>query len=283
MMTYYAAVGGDLVPEFYEQARDGMAETSCFRSKNNSCLAHFHSSIELVYVLEGTLSAVLDGQRHDVSKGGLLITSGYAVHRYFTEHASDAIFIIIPLSFVPALEKSLANKRFKSPIYREETGELSVLIPLIHKRWESLGLEARRGFSQLVLGMLTDRVGLDAVPSQAPAGLMRSMLVYLQENCAGRIPMDQVAHHFGYSRSRLSHLFRDNFGCSYTEYTNSLRCRRAAQLLTNSDLGQLEVSLATGFECIRTFYRAFRKCYGMTPRQYARSLNQPGGMNAAHP
>ena len=268
--------------EFYEQARDDMGQTYCFRSKNNSCLAHFHSSIELVYIMEGTLSAVLDGQRHDVNKGGLLITSGYTVHRYFTEDTSDAIFFIIPLPFVPTLEKSLSNKRFKSPVYQEEAGELSALIPPIYKRWESLGQEARRGFSQLLLGILMDRVGLDVMPFTAPAGLMRSMLVYLQENSAGKMTMDQVAHHFGYSRSRLSHLFRNNFGCSYTEYMNSLRCRRAAQLLADSELGQLEVSLATGFECIRTFYRAFRKCYGMTPRQYAHS-NQPGVLPSAHP
>lgn len=268
--------------EFYEQARDDMAQTLCFRSWNNGCMPHFHSSIELVYAVDGRMSAVLDGQRYDVSKGELLITSGYTVHRYFTEGFSDVIIFIIPVPFVPSLEKVLANKRFASAIYHDAGGELHTLIPLMQRRWETLGAEAKRGFSQLLLGILMDRVGLCSMPMKAPAGLMRNMLSYLQENSASDLTMEKLARHLGYSRSRLSHLFRDNFGCSFSEYVNSLRCRRAAQLLAQSDLKQLEIAMMTGFDCIRTFYRAFHRCYGMTPRQYVRSLSLPEDQKEAH-
>jgi AraC-like DNA-binding protein len=246
-------------------------------------MPHFHSSIELVYAVDGVLCAILDGQRHDVPTGSLLITSGYTVHRYYTEKFSEVIVWIIPVSFVPVLEKQLANKRFSQAVYSDAGGELSTLVPLMYNRWEELGIEARRGFCQLLLGILMDRVGLADMPIKAPAGLMRNMLAYLQENSASALSMEKLARHLGYSRSRLSHLFRDNFGCSFSDYVNSLRCRRAARLLMQSDLTQLEISLITGFECIRTFYRAFHKCYGMTPKQYLRSANQPGNTPAAHP
>ena len=271
------------MPELYEQARDDMEQAVCFHSKNNGCLPHFHSSIELVYVTDGMMSAILDGQRVDVPAGSLLITSGYTVHRYFTEGTSDVVVFIIPLSFVPILEKALANKRFTLPLYQDEGGELSVLIPLIKSRWDALGIESRRGFCQLMLGLLMERVELAAMPIKAPAGLMRNMLSYLQENSATDLSMEKLARHLGYSRSRLSHLFRDNFGCSYSDYVNSLRCRRAARLLAQSDLTQLEIALSTGFECIRTFYRAFQKCYGMTPKQYIRSLSLIPGAMEEHP
>ncbi len=271
------------MPEVYEQFRDDMEQTFCFRSRNNSYMPHFHSSIELVYVAEGMMSAILDGQRHDVGKGNLLITSSYTVHRYFTEGTSDVIVLIIPVSFVPILEKALANKRFSRPVYEDEGGEMSALIPLMQSRWDTMGMEAKRGFSQLLLGILMDRVGLADMPIKAPAGLMRNMLSYLQENSASSLSMEKLARHLGYSRSRLSHLFRDNFGCSYSDYVNSLRCRRAARLLAQSDLTQLEISLMTGFECIRTFYRAFHKCFGMTPKEYVRSLGHREGTPAVHP
>lgn len=282
-MTNCAVKGVNAVPEVYEQFRDDMEQTYCFRSKNNGCLPHFHSSIELVYVSEGMMSAVLDGQRVDVPKGGLLITSGYTVHRYFTETTSDVIVFIIPISFVPILEKALANKRFAAPVYDDAGGELAALIPMIQSRWDMLGTESRRGFSQLLLGILIERVGLAAMPIKAPAGLMRNMLSFLQENSASDLSMEKLARHLGYSRSRLSHLFRDNFGCSYSDYVNSLRCRKAARLLAQSDLTQLEIALSTGFECIRTFYRAFQKCYGMTPKQYVRSISHGPNASKEHP
>ncbi len=271
------------MPELYEQSRDDMEQAICFRSRNNSCLPHFHSSTEIVYVVGGMLSAILDGQHYDVPRGSLLIASGYTVHRYYTDTASDVIVWIIPISFVPVLEKPLANKRFAKAVYADVGGEISALIPLMYERWNEMGVEARRGFSQLLLGILMDRVGLADMPIKAPAGLMRNMLAYLQENSASSMSMEKLARHLGYSRSRLSHLFRDNFGCSFSDYVNSLRCRRAAMLLMQSDLTQLEISFMTGFECIRTFYRAFQKCYGMTPKQYVRTVGQPGNTPAAHP
>ena len=271
------------MPEIYEQARDDMEQAVCFDAINNSCLPHFHSSIELVYITDGMMSAILDGQRVDAPKGALLLTSGYTVHRYFTDETSNVIVFIIPLSFVPILEKAMANKRFAAPLYHDEGGELSVLIPLIKERWDALGIESRRGFCQVILGLIMERVGLAAMPMKAPAGLMRNMLSYLQENSAADLSMEKLARHLGYSRSRLSHLFRDNFGCSYSDYVNSLRCRRAARLLEQSDLTQLEIALTTGFECIRTFYRAFQKCYGMTPKQYMRSLSLSPNSASKHP
>lgn len=264
------------MPEIYEHYRDDMAQTYCFRSQDNECMAHFHSSIELVYVVDGVMSAILDGQRYDASKGCLLIASGYTVHRYFTEKTSDVIILIIPLSFVPAMHKQLDGKCFSSPIYEDERGEMSALIPLMYKNWEALGSEAKQGFSQMLLGILIDRVGLCDARSKAPLGLTQNVLLYLNQNYASPLSMEKLARHFGYSRSRLSHLFRDNFGCTLTEYVNSLRCRQAARLLMESDLSQLEISMTTGFECIRTFYRAFRQCYGITPGQYVKSSGRPG-------
>ena len=55
--------------DLYESKRDGMLSASCFEGRNNGCLPHFHSSIELVYVEEGELTAILDGQSHLVPAG----------------------------------------------------------------------------------------------------------------------------------------------------------------------------------------------------------------------
>ena len=82
--------------------------------------------------------------------------------------------------------------------------------------------------------------------------------------------MDALARHFGYSRSRFSRLFHDHLGCSMIEYLSVLRCREAAQLLLESDMTMLDIAMKVGFECLRTFYRAFKACYGVTPSQYVR-------------
>ena len=74
---------------------------------------------------------------------------------------------------------------------------------------------------------------------------------------------------FGYSKSRFSHLFHEYFGSGISEYVNTLRCKAAAEALARHEVSMVEIAMGVGFESARTFYRAFKRCYGMTPSQYA--------------
>ena len=55
------------------------------------------------------------------------------------------------------------------------------------------------------------------------------------------------------------------------DYLAAIRCRQAAQLLLESNMTMLDIALGVGFECLRTFYRAFKNCYQMTPTQYVKA------------
>ena len=92
--------------DIYEHWRDGMQSAHCWRGKNNQCMAHFHSSIELLYVEEGEITANLDGQSYQIKKGQLLLASSYSVHTFRTEEGkrNQVVIMIIPLSCVPSLQ-----------------------------------------------------------------------------------------------------------------------------------------------------------------------------------
>lgn len=260
--------------DFYESKRDGMLSASCFEGRNNGCLPHFHSSIELVYVEEGELTAILDGQSYLVPAGHLLLTSSYSVHAYRTEEgkSNQVVVLIIPLDSVPSLQKALNKKNFRKVVYDARNDqEISTLFPMIAKRWEEYSPETVKGFSYALLGLLISRVGLVDQPSNHQSGLMRDVLIFLQNNYQQPLRMESLARQFGYSKSRFSRLFHDNLGCSMIDYLAAIRCRQAAQLLLESNMTMLDIALGVGFECLRTFYRAFKNCYQMTPTQYVKA------------
>ena len=260
--------------DFYEIQRDGMTSADFWRSHNNGCLPHFHSSIELVYVEQGAMTAILDGQAYVVPAGHLLLTSSYAVHAYRTEESqsNDVIVLIIPLASVPSLQKKLNKKAFAQVVYdARQDEEIQALLPLLPKHRAQYSLETTKGISYFLLVLLIERVGLVEQPSNQQSGLMRDVLIYLQSNYQQPLRMESLAKQFGYSKSRFSRLFHDHLGCSMIEYLAALRCRQAAQLLLESDMTMLDISLGVGFECLRTFYRAFKACYDMTPSQYIKA------------
>ena len=257
--------------QMYEHQRDDMLTTTCWRKRNDFCAPHFHSSIELVYTLSGCLSATVDGQIIELTEGQLLLNSSYTIHSYSTERDAETVIVIIPLPFVPTLQRKLAQHAFASHVYEDTDGELRRLLTMMHDHWEDSCEATRKGYSYLLLGLLIDRVGLVEARGSENTGLIKDILIYLQQHYTGDISMQQLARHFGYSKSRFSHLFNEQLGCTLAEYVNSLRCQHASQLLLETNQPVMDIALQVGFECVRTFYRAFKRYYGVTPSQYTRA------------
>lgn len=266
------------VMDTYEMTRDDMESTECFAAINDFCMPHFHQCIEMVFIKKGVLTAIVDGKTLQVHKNQMLICSSYAVHTYMSEEPNETVIMIIPMACVPSMQKKLQKKSFASPVWDVEASgkqELIRLIPMLPEHWDSYGFETRKGISYMLLGMAMDHVGLTELSVSKRQGPMRDalreVLSFLQENYQQPLKMEDVARQFGYSKSRFSRLFHDCLGCSMNEYVMALRCRHAAEMLLDSELTMLDIALNVGFECLRTFYRAFHACYQCTPSQYVKA------------
>ena len=112
----------------YEHERDGYQYPSCWRVINNSCMPHFHSSVEFVYVTQGELRASLNGVSSVVKANQLLMVSSYMAHRYETVSSSEAIVLIVPLDFIPSYQKLLMQNDFKQSVYEDSSLESSELL-----------------------------------------------------------------------------------------------------------------------------------------------------------
>lgn len=266
-----------VVGDIYEVSRDDMQTADCSTRENDNFIPHFHQSIELVYVKKGMLTAIVDGQKQHVREKQMLICSSYAVHTYMSEEPNETVVMIVPLSSVPSLQKVLQKKVFSRALWdleKDGRQELLTLMPMLPDHWQSYSPEVRKGLSYMVLGLAIGHVGLMEPVESKRHGTMRDVLrdvlSYLQENYQQPLKLEDVARHFGYSKSRFSRLFHDYLGCSMNEYLMAQRCRHAAELLLDSELTMLDIALNVGFECLRTFYRAFHACYQCTPSQYVK-------------
>lgn len=262
---------------FYEHARDNYKYPSCWSVKNNSCLPHFHSSIELVYLVDGEQKSNINSGVYTVLKDQLSISSSYMVHSYSTESYSDSIILIVPLDFIPSYRSILSKKAFSQCVYdtKDDEGELLHCMERILSEMESdqkSSLTIIKGYIYVILGMLIERVGLADMNEDESSSLTKDILIYLQDNYLEKLSLEMLAQKFGYSKSRFSHIFNKRFGCGISEYIDTMRCRHAAVMLSNSST-LIDAALNSGFESMRTFYRCFKRCFGVTPSDYRDSLN----------
>ena len=79
--------------------------------------------------------------------------------------------------------------------------------------------------------------------------------------------MDALSERFYLSRSWLMHRFKDITGCPVHQYVLQKRLICAAQLLRRGESVGEAVRLS-GFADYSAFLRAFRRAYGVSPREY---------------
>lgn len=79
----------------------------------------------------------------------------------------------------------------------------------------------------------------------------------------------------GKSKEHISRSFRKHLGMTPSDYLNDIRLNYAANLLINTDISVLEISLEAGFENLSWFYRKFNEKYGVTPKKFREAKNNP--------
>jgi len=97
--------------------------------------------------------------------------------------------------------------------------------------------------------------------------LLNEVLAYVENHLSQRITLEETAKHFYVSISTITQLFRQKMGTSFYRCVTQRRLIAAKALISEGNALE-DVSRAVGFADYSSFYRAFKKEYGITPRQY---------------
>ncbi len=100
--------------------------------------------------------------------------------------------------------------------------------------------------------------------------LYQNICDYIERNIDEDLSLDSIANHFFLSKFYISHVFKDNIGISLHKYVMKKRlqlCRDA--ILSGESMSQACNNY--GFDDYSNFYRAFKKEFGISPRDLAKS------------
>ena len=93
----------------------------------------------------------------------------------------------------------------------------------------------------------------------------------IRRHYAEDISQGTVSEFIGISAAYLSRLFREDLNVGFADYLCSYRIEKAKELLRAGGYSNKEVSRLSGFRDDAYFARAFKRCTGMTPKEYRKT------------
>lgn len=262
---------------FYEKEADVKNYTRFLREYNpaHSCRiangGHFHSSMELVYVLEGEHVGYVNGRAVRLKRDEIFFFNPYDVHYYQYEYENELFVLVIGKEFQRGYHEVYGDAAFENCLTDGvRNGKVRALLEQWHACYRREDLLRNAGYIQLLLSDLAEAYPPAAAKKSAGRESAIRMIGFLQENFRSDVTLNDLANYMGYNKSYCSQLFHRMLGTDLRSYLNDIRVAEAWRLLRERGEGGdtvLNVALECGFESMNTFYRAFKRRYGSSPRE----------------
>ncbi len=245
---------------------------------------HSHSYYEIVYVLSNSGTQYLVGtKRYQLQRGDIIFVPPGIGHKpLFPSELAEPykrIVLWVSTDFIEGIKHIY-------PEYKPKFTEQVFLLRTIGTPWESVGTyfhiglkeaqEKKEGWQFALCGntMQLFVVCLRALlePATHPMKsekpeLLDDVVSYIESHLSEKITLADTAHRFFVSESTIGQTFQKKMHVSFYHYVTQRRLIAAkSMILEEANLDTL--SEKVGFTDYSTFYRAFKKEFGISPREY---------------
>lgn len=240
---------------------------------------HLHSSLELVYVTEGTLELGMGMDLFHMEKGDLGFIFPDVIHHYqvFGTGIHKAYYIQIFPSSVGIFCEKLQKYAPKNPVIKVK--QLSIELKNIMEALAHTPEENEKiieAYLQIILAKCLPQLSLIDKQKIASSHLEYQVISYVSAHFREPISLEKTAKDLGVNKYVLSRLFSNTFHRNFSQYLNDTRINYAVYCLESTNDRILDLCMESGFDSQRTFNRAFRERFHMTPSEYRNRFREPG-------
>ncbi|MBE5955271.1 MAG: helix-turn-helix domain-containing protein [Lachnospiraceae bacterium] len=255
---------------------------------------HSHSFYEIIYCETGNIQYLIEDKRYRIRGGDIILVPPGISHRPIFPEETTTPYSRIVLWISTAFFQTIASVcpdlllqklkqqehfllrtegtsyKYLGRLFKQGVQEASEMAPLwdvsLYGNTTSLLAHLGRAFmSEKTIVPIEKKEEIDKIIS------------YIEINYAMKITLEDTARKFHISTSTLSKLFLSKLGISFYQFVTQRRLIHS-KLKIEEGSSMEETALDCGFCDYSAFYRAFKKEYGISPREYRKMvISVPSG------
>ncbi|HAL45130.1 MAG: hypothetical protein A2Y12_16850 [Planctomycetes bacterium GWF2_42_9] len=255
-----------------ESRRKRLAETTS---------PHSHSTPSILFVVYGQGTLEFEDKKYDIESDSIIILPKNKNHKLLDKPRKQMTIFSVYFD----LEKTGLNKYiidyllnsdepFALPLYHSENIKSHLRQMLFEQNTKPPGykLSIAQNLSLAVLQIYRAKLskGQQNISQNKPASKERikSVLDFISQNCHKPYNLADAARLAKVSQRQFTNLCRQLTNESFIKFLNSVRCKKAAQLLKQTEMEIAAIAFEAGYEDLSTFYRAFKKIYKTSPKNF---------------
>ena len=252
---------------------------------------HAHDYYECYLFIEGDITMeIFSGgdkrQKHKMSPGDLMLVPPGIMHHAImddsTQNYRRFVFWISKsccnsltqesIDYMYLIQKAEAFHKYiyhlpPAQFHQVESRFLRLLEEISSERY---GSDAARHLCLCDLILTINRVIYDEEHKESGSdelSLFQNILSYVESNLEDLLSLEDIASKFFVSKYYVAHLFKDTLGISLHQFIIKKRLDECRNAITNGE--SITASYERfGFRDYSSFFKAFRKEYGMSPKEY---------------
>lgn len=233
-----------------------------------TCIANWHSNIEILMFLNGKATVFCDGERFLINPYEIFIVNSNCIHHIQSEDENTYTVMIIDENFCTENGVDIKKLIFRSIVQDKAAVEKFLKIKASYDDQMlpfRIPVTRARTLNFLTYILNNHLIG-EKDDNKKTNKIFKSAIGYIDENFRRYITLDEIAAQCCINKSYLSREFKKTSGITVFEYITTLRCKEAHYLITNG----ISVGTAAqncGFENMSYFARTYKKIVGELPSQ----------------